>query len=64
MRRRFHDLRHVAAFFMLAEGVSLRVVAEVRGHSKGTIASIYDHVMPELSRSATDRVGTFRWGDS
>ena len=56
MRRRFHDLRHVAAFFMLAEGVSLRVVAEVRGHSRGTIASIYDNLMPELSRSATDLV--------
>ena len=57
-RQRFHDLRHAAASSMLAEGVSLRVVTEVLGHSEIDItANIYGHVMPELSKDATDRVG-------
>lgn len=30
---RFHDLRHSAASLMLAQGVPLRVVMEVLGHS-------------------------------
>jgi integrase len=61
-RQRFHDLRHAAASFMLAEGVSLRVVMEVLGHSEiGTTANIYGHVMPELSKDATDRVGKLLW---
>ena len=43
---------------MLAQGILLRVVIEVLGHSEvGTTANIYSHVMPELSRDATDRVG-------
>ena len=56
--QRFHDLRHAAASFMLAQGVPLRVVMEVLGHSEiGTAANVYGHVMPELSRDATYRVG-------
>jgi site-specific recombinase XerD len=63
-RQRFHDLRHAAASFMLAEGVSLRVVMEVLGHSEiGTTANIYGHVMPELSKDATDRVGKLLGGE-
>ena len=43
---------------MLAEGVPLRVVMEVLGHSEiGTTANIYAHVMPELTTDATSRVG-------
>ena len=52
-RQRFHDLRHAAASFMLAESVPLRVVMEVLGHSEiGTTANIYGHIMPELARDA------------
>lgn len=61
-RQRFHDLRHAAASFMLAEGVPLRVVMEVLGHSEiGTTANIYGHIMPELARDATERVGALLW---
>jgi len=39
---------------MLAQGVSLRVVMEVLGHSEiGTTANIYGHIMPELTSDAT-----------
>jgi len=60
-----HHLRHTAASFMLAEGVPLRVVMEVLGHSEiGTTANIYGRIMPELSRDATDRVGALLWARS
>ncbi len=64
-RQRFHDLRHAAASFMLAQSVPLRVVMEVLGHSEiGTTANIYGHIMPEMSRDATDRVGALLWARS
>ena len=64
-RQPFHHLRHAAASFMLAEGAPLRVLMEVLGHSEiGTTASIYGHIMPELSRNATDRVGALLWAGS
>lgn len=47
---------------MLAEGVPLRVVMEVLGHSEiGTTGNIYGHIMPELARDATERVGALLW---
>ena len=37
---------------------------EVLGHSGiGTTANIYGHIMPELSRDATDRVGALLWAE-
>lgn len=56
-RHRFHDLRHGAASFMLAEGASLRVVMEVLGHSDiGITGNIYGHVQPEVQREAVECV--------
>ena len=50
---------------MLAEGVPLRVVMEVLGHSEiGTTANIYGHVMPELTRDATEKVEKLLWAGS
>ncbi len=64
-RRRFHDLRHSAASFMLAQGVPLRVVMEVLGHSDiATTGNIYAHVARELTRDATVRVEAVLWGES
>ena len=64
-RQRFHDLRHAAASFMLAQGVPLRVVMEVLGHSEiGTTANMYGHIMPELVTDATDCVGALLWARS
>ena len=57
-KKRFHDLRHSAASFMLAEGVPMRVITEILGHSDASLtANVYAHVAPELQREATDRVG-------
>ena len=44
----FHDLRHSVATVLLAEGVALKVVSELLGHSSVAItADIYAHMLPE-----------------
>jgi len=56
-RQRFHDLRHSAASFMLAQGVPLRIISEVLGHADTAITSrVYAHVAPELAKEATASV--------
>jgi integrase len=54
--RRFHDLRHSCATLLLAEGVPLKVVSEMLGHSTIRLtADTYSHVMPALQQAASDR---------
>ena len=63
--KRFHDLRHSAASFMLAEGVPMRVVMETLGHSDYSLtANVYSHVAPDLQRDAAERVGRLILGAS
>lgn len=64
-RIRLHDLRHGAATYMLAQGVPMKVVQEVLGHSQMSITSdTYSHVLPELQREAADRLGDVLFGGS
>lgn len=50
-----HTLRHSAASLMLSNGVPLKVVSEILGHSGISItADVYGHVSPDVSRSAID----------
>lgn len=50
---RFHDLRHGAATFLLAQGVPMKVVQDVLGHSQMSMtADLYSHVVPELRQDA------------
>jgi integrase len=55
-----HELRHSAASLMLAQGVPLKVVSDVLGHSGITVtADIYAHIMAPLkddAAAAMDRV--------
>jgi integrase len=54
---RFHDLRHSAASLLLAQGVPMRAVMELLGHSNiGTTADIYSHVMPAMMRDVADKM--------
>lgn len=54
---RLHDLRHSAATLMLLQGVPLRVISKILGHTQIRItADIYTHVLPELERDAADRM--------
>ena len=56
-KRRFHDLRHTCATLLLAQGVPLRVVMEILGHSQmATTADIYAHVLPILMADAAERM--------
>ncbi|GAB3364116.1 site-specific integrase [Modestobacter lapidis] len=53
-----HTLRHSAASVMLTQGVPLKVVSEVLGHSSIAITGdVYGHVAPDVSRGAMDVLG-------
>jgi integrase len=54
---RFHDLRHSAASLLLAQGVPMRAVMELLGHSNiSTTADIYGHVMPAMMREVAEKM--------
>ncbi|NYI41507.1 tyrosine-type recombinase/integrase [Demequina lutea] len=53
-----HTLRHSAASVMLTNGVPLKVVSEVLGHSSVAITGdVYGHVAPDIAADALDRLG-------
>jgi integrase len=63
---RWHDLRHGTASLLIAQGVDLRVVMEVLGHSTISLtANTYAHVSEALlgtARDALDRALPLRGG--
>lgn len=57
---RFHDLRHTAASLMLHEGVELKTVSEILGHSSISItADIYGHVIEEKKKQAAQKLDKY-----
>lgn len=63
--QRFHDLRHCAATLLLLQGVSMRVVMSILGHSTMKLTSdTYSHVLPELHKDAADRMGELLWREN
>ena len=59
---RVHDARHTAATLLLDQGVSVRVVQEILGHSQLSQTERYTHVTRALSRHAADRMSEALWG--
>jgi len=56
---RIHDLRHSAASLLLAQGVPLKVVSDILGHSQIAItADLYSHVIPQARRDATEKLAS------
>lgn len=56
-RQRFHDLRHAASSYWLAQGASLREVMGILGHSTIALtADLYTHLMPAVQREAAARM--------
>lgn len=55
---RVHAGRHTAGTLLLAQGVDLRVVQEILGHSKITVTEGYAHVASKMAREATQRMGS------
>lgn len=54
-RIKFHALRHSAASLMLAQGVPLKTIQEILGHSSIAVTSaFYAHLGDELKRTAAD----------
>lgn len=54
----FHDARHSAASWMIAEGVHPRIVQGVLGHADFRLTmSLYGHVLDDASRAATGGLG-------
>jgi integrase len=54
-RRPFHATRHTFASLLIDDGMPLRVVMELLGHSQiSTTANIYGHVFNEALREAAD----------
>lgn len=54
---RFHDLRHTAATFLLAQGVDPRTIMETLGHSQISLTlNTYSHVLPSLQRDAAEKM--------
>jgi integrase len=49
--RRFHDLRHTTATFLLAQGFGLQDVKDLLGHTSIVLTSnTYGHVLAERQR--------------
>ena len=56
-RLRFHDLRHTAATLLLAQGVHVRTIMEILGHSQISLTmNTYAHVMPTMQRDAAEKM--------
>ena len=52
---RVHDLRHFCASLLLAQGVPLKAVSDILGHTQISItADLYTHVLPAMKREAVD----------
>ena len=56
-KRPFHNLRHTSATLLLAQGIPLRVVMEILGHSQmATTSDLYAHVLPVLMADAAEKM--------
>ncbi|MCH7656642.1 MAG: site-specific integrase [Chloroflexi bacterium] len=56
-QQRFHDLRHAAASLLLAQGLQLREIMELLGHSQIALtANLYTHLMPAMKKEAATRM--------
>jgi integrase len=50
---RFHDLRHACATLLFSEGVPVKVVQEVLGHSSVSVTmDVYSHILPDMQERA------------
>jgi integrase len=59
---RVHDARHTAATLLIEQGVHIRVVQEVLGHTRVTTTERYTHVATLQMKDASERMGQALWG--
>jgi integrase len=60
---RVHDARHTAATLLIEQGVHIRVVQEVLGHTRVTTTERYTHVATLQMKDASERMGRALWGE-
>jgi site-specific recombinase XerD len=58
---RLHDARHTAATLLLEQGVDIRVVQEILGHSTLAVTKRYTHVTSRLAKEAAERMSRALW---
>ncbi|HEX3829865.1 MAG TPA: site-specific integrase [Sporichthyaceae bacterium] len=58
---RLHDARHTAATLLLEQGVDIRVVQQILGHSTLAVTKRYTHVTDKLAHDAAERIGRALW---
>jgi Phage integrase family len=58
---RVHDARHTAATLLLEQGVGIRVVQQILGHSQVSQTERYTHVTTQLGRDAAERMSGALW---
>jgi len=57
---RWHDLRHTAATFWLAAGLTVHAVAELLGHEDATLVlKLYGHALPQEKSTAGEVMDAF-----
>jgi site-specific recombinase XerD len=59
---RVHDARHTAATLLIEQGVHIRVVQEVLGHTRATTTERYTHVATLQMKDASERMSEALWG--
>jgi len=59
---RVHDGRHTAGTLLMEQGVHVRTVMEVLGHSDLRLTQRYTHVASPAAKDAAARMGAALWG--
>jgi integrase len=59
---RVHDARHTAGTLLLEQGIGIRVVQQILGHSQLSQTQRYTHVTAALTKDAADRMDKALWG--
>jgi integrase len=56
-KMRIHDLRHSAVAILLAQGVNIKAISELLGHSSVAFTlQVYGHLLEETKREAADKM--------
>ncbi|GLX08214.1 tyrosine-type recombinase/integrase [Microbispora sp. NBRC 16548] len=60
---RVHEARHTAETLLLEQGIDMRVVQVILGHSQLTTTKRYTHVTENLAGDAMARMGGALWDE-